>query len=273
MKDKEQRAADRKALEERFPEGTRLLCVNESPALSSGGYELVPRSDLIIGEEYEVSGYQLTGDEIFVQPISADITVFPIGSCDPIRFVLVGAKSSVESTAVPADTSCVGIVEAKPALIEVPYLIDKGKTWDVVDNELVSIGPDYVPMGEQPPAAEAPLALRYNTGKSPVDYILAFPHAVEGLARVLQWATDRPVRPYPRFNFLKGAPATQSLGSGLRHLFAWYRGVNNDVDAEKDGQLINNLYFAAFNFLRLAEELSDGRNPDLDDRPTFRNQP
>jgi hypothetical protein len=99
-------------------------------------------------------------------------------------------------------------------------------------------------------------ALRHNTGKPPLYYLLTFPEAMRGVARVSAYGEAK----YARFNYLKGAPASESISCLMRHLLAWYNG--EDVDPESG---LNHLDAVSWNALRLTDELT--RRPELDDRP------
>jgi hypothetical protein len=99
-------------------------------------------------------------------------------------------------------------------------------------------------------------ALRHNEGKPTLHTALTFPEALRGVARVTAYGEKK----YARFNYLKGAPASQSIDCALRHLLAWYNG--EDKDAESG---LNHLDHFAWNAMRLADEMQ--RRPELDDRP------
>lgn len=99
-------------------------------------------------------------------------------------------------------------------------------------------------------------ALRFNEGKPEISYLLTFPHALNGIAEVLQYGASK----YELYNYKLGCSAKESVDSGLRHLLAWYSGEETDPESG-----ISHLHHAAFNFLRLAEEMESGIG--VDNRP------
>lgn len=99
---------------------------------------------------------------------------------------------------------------------------------------------------------------RYNAGKSPLEYVPL--HLLEGAAKVFQQATVRSVNPYPAWNWAKGMRWSVPYACALRHLAAYYRGEDSDIDSGElhiDHAICNLLmlkhYYAAF--------------PEGDDRP------
>lgn len=105
-------------------------------------------------------------------------------------------------------------------------------------------------------------ALRSNKGKPELRYLLTFPHAAEGIARVSMYGASK----YALYNYMMGAPASQQVDCLMRHLNDWWgKGKNQDEDAAKHGFDIHPLYSLAWNAMRLAEELTT--RPELDDRP------
>lgn len=100
-------------------------------------------------------------------------------------------------------------------------------------------------------------ALRYNEGKPELHYLLTFPEALRAIARVSTCGA----RKYEAYNYLKGAPASESVGSALRHLLAWWGGENNDPESE-----LHHLAHFAWNAIRLVDEVLS-RKPGVDDRP------
>ncbi len=69
---------------------------------------------------------------------------------------------------------------------------------------------------------------RFNAGKPALDMIPL--HLLEGAARVFQKATQKPVNPYPKWNWAKGMPWSVPTGCLKRHLAAFERGENLDTD-------------------------------------------
>ena len=96
---------------------------------------------------------------------------------------------------------------------------------------------------------------RFNEGKPQLKYIMCYPNAVKGLAEIQKVGEEK----YGPYNFMKGCPASQSIDSGLRHLFAWWNGEDKDPETGVDHR-----YAFLFNVLQLAN------NDDVegfDDRP------
>ena len=101
-------------------------------------------------------------------------------------------------------------------------------------------------------------ALRFNMGKAELHYLLTFPIAVKGVAKVSSYGTNK----YSPYNYLKGATASQSIGSAMRHLLAWWNG--EDIDLESG---LNHLDHFVWNAMRLTDEMQNEKFVDLDDRP------
>lgn len=121
-----------------------------------------------------------------------------------------------------------------------------------------------------PPAVPIPLyeparALRFNEGKAQLFYADMFPDALREVCRTLMYGTQREVKPYPKFNWTKGAPYTELYDCARRHMQDWLNGAKNDRDAEEQKWVVHNLAFAVGNLLRLLQQELDGRT-DLDDR-------
>ena len=108
-------------------------------------------------------------------------------------------------------------------------------------------------------------ALRFNTGKPELIYPDMFPAALEGVARVYMYGTQRPNNPYPRYNFTKPAPFTELYNCARRHMLKWFNGEENDEDAKASGFDVNHLDSAIGNLMRLRQQIVD--HPDQDDRP------
>src|SRR3990167_899492 len=101
-------------------------------------------------------------------------------------------------------------------------------------------------------------ATRHNEGKPALSYLLTFPHALEGLAKVCMHGEKK----YERFNYLKGAPVQQYVDCLLRHLNAFYNG--EDVDPDSGNEHVDHV---VWNALMLAETMRWNRD-DLDNRPS-----
>ena len=70
-------------------------------------------------------------------------------------------------------------------------------------------------------------ALRYNTNKPEMMYILSFPKAIEEFTNVCTYGGKK----YDVGNYLKGAPLSQYVNCGLRHLFKWWNGEDRDPES------------------------------------------
>jgi len=99
-------------------------------------------------------------------------------------------------------------------------------------------------------------ALRFNTGKTELHYLMAFSRALRAISDVTSYGS----RKYAKYNFLKGASASESTSSLLRHLVAWWEG--EDLDPESG---LHHLAHMAWNALRLCDETLSGVS--VDDRP------
>ena len=97
---------------------------------------------------------------------------------------------------------------------------------------------------------------RFNKGKRQLRYLLCFSKAAELLATVSEYGASK----YNAYNFVKGAPVSESVDSLMRHLDAWWNG--EDIDPESG---CHHLGHVAWNAMRLAHEARS--RPDLDDRP------
>lgn len=104
-------------------------------------------------------------------------------------------------------------------------------------------------------------AQRANAGKPQLRYLLTWPKAMEGVARVSEYGASK----YDLYNYKLGAPASQQIDCLLRHLSDWWNGKDLDEDALKHGFEIHPLHALAWNAMRMADELPG--NPELDDRP------
>ena len=71
-------------------------------------------------------------------------------------------------------------------------------------------------------------ALRQNTGKPELSYILTFPTALKSFAQVCMKGAKK----YERGNYLKGGkPATEYIDCMLRHITAWQNGEDFDPES------------------------------------------
>ena len=103
-------------------------------------------------------------------------------------------------------------------------------------------------------------AMRHNSGKPELSYILTFPRAVKLFARVCMYGASK----YDRGNYLKGAPLSQYVDCLMRHLQAWWSG--EDIDTES-GQ--HHLGHVVWNALCLCEIAL--AQPERDDRLNMEN--
>ena len=71
-------------------------------------------------------------------------------------------------------------------------------------------------------------ALRSNTGKPEMSYILTFPQAIAELAKGCMYGGEK----YERGNYLRGGkPLTEYVDCLLRHLTAWQNGEDDDPES------------------------------------------
>lgn len=87
-------------------------------------------------------------------------------------------------------------------------------------------------------------ALRYNKGKSELSYMMDFPHAMDGLCRVMMAGTIK----YDRDNWKKGLSLDSSCDSMLRHLMARKNGQVFDSETGLD-----HLFHVVVNAMMIAE--------------------
>lgn len=88
-------------------------------------------------------------------------------------------------------------------------------------------------------------ALRFNTGKPPLRYLLVFGAAVREVAKVCAFGESK----YAMYNFCKGAPRSESVDSLLRHLEAYWNGEDYDTESG-----CHHLAHVSWNALRLCQE-------------------
>lgn len=120
----------------------------------------------------------------------------------------------------------------------------------------------YVPSPAAPPVR----AMRSNSNKPELRYMFCFSRAQRGISAV---STAGAIK-YDLYDFMKGAPGSQSLDCAMRHLDKWWNGEDIDGDdpvtgAKGTGQ--NHLFCAAWNMMRAAHELTGPMASALDDRP------
>lgn len=108
-------------------------------------------------------------------------------------------------------------------------------------------------------------ALRFNKDKRELHYPDLFPAALEGVALAYEFGTKRPNNPYPRFNWVKGAPYLELYSCARRHMVAWLNGRDLDEEAAAQGFNLNHLDSAIGNLMRLRQQIADGNGTD--DRP------
>jgi hypothetical protein len=70
-------------------------------------------------------------------------------------------------------------------------------------------------------------AERHNQGKPKLSMVLEMPHALEGVARVLEYGAAK----YARGNYKLGLPWTEVADSLLRHTLAWLNGEDTDAES------------------------------------------
>ena len=71
-------------------------------------------------------------------------------------------------------------------------------------------------------------ALRFNTNKARLSYILQFPHVLEAIARIMEFGATK----YEDGNWKKGGkPDAEYLNSGMRHLTEWVNHKKFDPDS------------------------------------------
>lgn len=121
-------------------------------------------------------------------------------------------------------------------------------------------------LGGLPPAPDVICnqAMRRNEGKPKLHALACFPHALAGVSNNQAFGASK----YDTYNFMKGAPATESFDCALRHMLAWFGGEDQVQEAQAKGYDVNHLDAAIWNLLRLREELVMRPKGFVDDRPT-----
>lgn len=99
-------------------------------------------------------------------------------------------------------------------------------------------------------------ALRFNQGKAQLSYVLSFPQALAGIARVCEYGAKK----YTRWNYLlSGKDNSEYVDCLLRHLEQWFNGEDRDESG------CHHLDHVAWNALALSEFVQNGTA--LDFRP------
>lgn len=98
-------------------------------------------------------------------------------------------------------------------------------------------------------------ALRYNEGKPSLSMVA--PEIIEGLAQVYMAGAKK----YPKNNWRKGAPITQTMDSALRHIMKYLSHKHSDYDEETG---CHHLYHAIWNLGTAV--IHQEEYPHLDDR-------
>jgi hypothetical protein len=101
-------------------------------------------------------------------------------------------------------------------------------------------------------------ALRFNSGKPPLHYILYYPRFIEAISRVQEQGAHK----YGYGNWRRGGkPSQEYWDSGLRHLMDAFWGDHYDEDLGT-----RTLAMAIWNFIQILELNDDlpAMNPDFD---------
>jgi hypothetical protein len=109
----------------------------------------------------------------------------------------------------------------------------------------------------KPPRPPSSKGDRDNRGKFMLSMILEAPHALDGIAAVLEFGATK----YSRSNWKKGLPVTEIIDSMLRHQMAYLNGEDHDPESH-----LPHVDHIACNALFLAEM---GWRNDMDDRPVL----
>lgn len=88
-------------------------------------------------------------------------------------------------------------------------------------------------------------AMRFNSGKVELSYLMSMPNACEGVSRAFAMGAKK----YKRDNWKKGLDRNQLVDSALRHLM---KAQNGEIFDKESG--IDHLYHFAWNAMVLAEQ-------------------
>lgn len=89
-------------------------------------------------------------------------------------------------------------------------------------------------------------ALRFNTGKPKLSYVLDSMPALKDMVAVMEFGAEK----YDRNNWKKGFPKEELLDSMLRHVDAFYSGEDTDPDSGEPhvGHILCNAMFLAYHY-------------------------
>lgn len=110
-------------------------------------------------------------------------------------------------------------------------------------------------LGAGVPNPKAQDALRYNTGKPQLSYLLSAPEAVKGLSEVFTFGATK----YARDNWKRGFKTHELVDSALRHLTLYLNGEDLDLNpvtgaADKLHSGLPHIDHVLWNILVLAEQ-------------------
>lgn len=101
-------------------------------------------------------------------------------------------------------------------------------------------------------------AMRHNTGKVQLSYVLDFPNAIAAFSRVCEFGANK----YERHNWKKGLPVSKTMDSTLRHLVQFQKGEDRDDESK-----CLHLAHAMWNIMAMMETLeAHGTDVAFDDR-------
>ena len=186
---------------------------------------------------------------------------FKVG--DKVRLVDHGIYTERDGLVLQTRYVVVKVDDQHNGFIKVDKAIHR--LWHASGNfELVNAEPDLFFETVKSDASANERALRYDSGKPELIYPDMFPAALAGVARVYMYGTQRPNRPYPRYNFTKPAPFTELYNCARRHMVKWLNGEDSDPDAVAAGFDVNHIDAAIGNLMRLRQQIADA--PQEDDR-------